>query len=524
MKLAEVVATSQRVGSTRSRKDKTQLLAALLQDRGHDTLQILVPWLAGELRQGRVGVGYAALSAVRGTAPSEQTTLSVTDVDHALTALKGIAGKGSKARRHDALVQLLGLCTAPEQPFLMALLAGELRQGALAGVMAEAVAEAAKVPAAEVRRAAMLTGDLVAPALAAFTGGAEALAGFRLEVGRAIQPMLAQTAEDAADAMARLQGVRLEAKLDGARVQVHRSGDRVEVWSRHLRPVTRAVPEVVEAVLALPVEEIVLDGEVLALEPSGRPHAFQTTMRRFGRKLDVAAMRRELPLSVFFFDALHLDGTPLLDRPLSERAQVLEERVPESARVRTLVPKDADEAHDFVQRTLDAGHEGVMAKAQASSYEAGTRGAAWLKIKPAWTLELVVLAVEWGSGRRKGWLSNLHLGALDPGTGGFVMLGKTFKGLTDELLAWQTEQLLAREVRRDGHVVHVRPELVVEIAFNDVQDSPRYPGGVALRFARVKGYRPDKPPSEADTIETVRAIHQGKLRKNAGGRPTSRDQ
>ncbi len=509
--LADIVDVNQRVASTRSRKAKVSALAELLDGTAPRVLAIVVPWLAGELRQGRIGVGYATLSELRGTPPATRPAIRVIELDDALTSIRDMAGRGSKARRLEALRALFARLTEVEQGFVAMLLAGELRQGALAKVMAEAVAAAAKVPAEAVRRAVMLTGDLVAPALAAFEGGEAALGAFRLQLFRPVQPMLAQTADGIEDAMTRLGAVHLEAKLDGARVQVHREGDRVEVFSRQLRPVTSAVPEVVEAALALPVESIVLDGEVLALDAGGRPHPFQTTMRRFGRKLDVSALRQQLPLSPFFFDVLALDGEPLVDHPLSERHRALAERVPEAARVATCQPADESEAAGFVDRVLDAGHEGVMAKDGPSFYEAGTRGASWLKLKPAWTLDLVVIGVEWGSGRRSGLLSNLHLGARDPASGRFVMLGKTFKGLTDELLAWQTEQLLARETSRDGHVVWVRPELVVEIAFNDVQGSPRYPAGLALRFARVKGYRPDKSAVDADTIDTVRAIHEGTL-------------
>jgi len=513
--LADVVAVNQRVASTRSRKTKVSALAELLDGSPPEVLAIVVPWLAGELRQGRIGVGYATLSELRGTPPATTPSVSVGQLDQAFDAVRDIAGKGSKARRMAALTELFARLTELEQGFVAMLLAGELRQGALAAVMAEAVAAAAKVPVEAVRRAVMLSGDLVAPALAAFDGGEGALAGFRLRLFRPIQPMLAQTAEDLADAMARLEAVHLEAKLDGARVQVHREGDRVEVFSRQLRPVTAAVPEVVEAVRALPVTSVVLDGEVLALDADGRPHPFQTTMRRFGRKLDVAAQRERLPLSTFFFDVLAVDGEALVDRGLAERHGVLADRIPPTGRVATCVPGDEDEAARFVDRVLDQGHEGVMAKDAPSLYEAGTRGASWLKLKPAWTLDLVVIGVEWGSGRRRGMLSNLHLGARDPASGQFVMLGKTFKGLTDELLAWQTEALLARETGRDGHVVWVRPELVVEIAFNDVQGSPRYPAGLALRFARVKGYRTDKSPAEADTLDTIRAIHEGRERRRA---------
>ncbi len=521
MRLHEVVATHDRVASTRARNDKIAALAALLDGRDADTLHVVVPWLAGELRQGRIGVGYAALSEVRGVPPAHEPELGIAEVDRALGALADISGKGSQTRRQSALRQLLGRATAAEQRFLVGLLAGELRQGALAGVMTEAVAQAAHVPAGAVRRATMLSGDLVAPALAAFDGGEEALDRFRLQVGRPVQPMLAQTAEDVEDAILRLRDGHLEAKLDGARIQVHRDGDRVEVWSRQLRPVTRAVPEVVEAVLALQVRRVVLDGEVLAMAPGGRPHPFQTTMRRFGRRLDVAALRRELPLTPYFFDVLHVDDDTIVDQPLSARSDRLERIVPADRIVARERTGDATSAARFLDRVLDAGHEGIMAKDPGSPYEAGSRGAGWLKVKPAWTLDLVVLAAEWGSGRRQGKLSNLHLGARDPGTGRFVMLGKTFKGLTDALLAWQTVALLEREVHREGHVVFVRPELVVEVAFNEVQASPRYPGGVALRFARVKGYRLDKRPEQADTIGSVRAIHAGRARRTPTGRPST---
>jgi DNA ligase-1 len=393
-----------------------------------------------------------------------------------------------------------------------------LRQGALEGVMGDAIARAAGLPAASVRRALMVSGSLGATATAALAGGESALGGLDVELFRPLQPMLAQTAQDVADALAQLGGeASLETKLDGARVQVHRSGDDVRVFSRRLNEVTAAVPEVVEAARALPGREAILDGEVIALRADGSPHPFQVTMRRFGRRLDVETLRRELPLSPFFFDLLWLDGGALLSAPQAERAAALAALLPPSQRVERLVTGEAAAGEALFQRTLARGHEGLMAKALAAPYEAGSRGASWLKIKRAKTLDLVVLAVEWGSGRRHGWLSNLHLGARDPDgryagsaandphhASGFVMLGKTFKGLTDELLAWQTEQLLARQTRRERHVVYVRPELVVEIAYNDLQESPQYPAGLALRFARVKGYRPDRTAADADTIATVR--------------------
>jgi DNA ligase 1 len=510
VKLGEVVAASEAVASTRSRLKKSAALAALLRGKEPALLEIVVPWLGGELRQGRIGVGYAALSEAGKTPPAAEAALEVEAVDAELTRIGGLSGPGSTRARKAALAALFGAATLAEQRFLGPLLAGELRQGALVGVMAEAVAQAAGVDAGTVRRAAMLSGDLVAAALAALEGGVEALAAFDLQVMRPVQPMLAQTAEDVGAALASLPApVRFEVKLDGARIQVHRRGEAVSVWTRALLPCTDAVPEVVELVRGLPVDEIVLDGEVLALQPSGRPHPFQVTMRRFGRKLDVEAQRADLPLTPVFFDVLQVDGEVLVDRPLAERVAAMARVLPEAARVAAVETADGEVAGAFLREQLARGHEGVMAKGLRTPYEAGSRGAGWLKVKPAWTLDLVVLAAEWGSGRRKGWLSNLHLGAREASSGRFVMLGKTFKGLTDEVLAWQTEALLAREVRREGHVVHVRPELVVEIAFNEVQASPRYPGGVALRFARVKGYRPDKSAAEADTIQQVRAIFAG---------------
>ena len=371
--------------------------------------------------------------------------------------------------------------------------------------MLEAVAKAAALPATGVRRAVMMAGDLGVVARAALADGEAGLAQYQLQLFRPVQPMLADAASTLRDALSVDAPAAVEWKLDGARIQVHRRDDRVVVYTRNLNDVTAAVPEVVEAVAALPSREMILDGEVIALASDGRPHSFQTTMRRFGRRLDVAHLRAELPLTAFFFDVLFQEGESLVDNPLSERLERLGS-VASSLDVPRIVTADLEEATRFRDDALARGHEGVMVKSLSAPYAAGRRGSAWLKVKEARTLDLVALAVEWGSGRRKGWLSNLHLGARDPATGGFVMLGKTFKGMTDEMLAWQTTELLAREVRRDGHIVYVRPELVVEIAFNDVQRSPQYPGGVALRFARVKGYRPDKSAADADTIDAVRAF------------------
>ena len=507
MQLVELVETSAAVAATRARGEKQAALAALLARLAPDEMEIAIGFLEGAPRQGRIGVGWAALEAARGTAAAAQASLSLRDVDLALDAFAALRGPGSAARRQQALQILFAQATYAEQDFLTRLLLGELRQGALEGVLLEAVARAASLPAADLRRAAMLAGSLRAVAGAALTGGGDALAAYRLRLMTPLQPMLAQSADDVRDALARLGRAAFEWKLDGARVQVHRDGDAVRVFTRRGNDVTPAVPELVERVLALPVRTAVFDGEAVALRADGRPHPFQVTMRRFGRRLDVETLRRELPLSMQLFDCLHLDGEDWIAREAALRFDALASCVPDDLRVARCATDDAAEAEAFFESALAAGHEGLMAKSLVSPYEAGRRGAGWLKVKRAATLDLVVLAAEWGSGRRRGWLSNLHLGARDPASGGFVMLGKTFKGLTDAMLAWQTEHLEQLATSRGAHVVHVRPELVVEIAFDGVQTSPHYPGGLALRFARVKAHRPDKPASEADTIETVRAIY-----------------
>jgi len=515
VRLAELVACSQEVRGTRSRKKKTAHLAALLDAAPPDEIATVVAWLSGELRQGKIGLGYATVfKAMKSTAPSPSSSLSVVELDTALTQIGGLSGKGSNTERARRLSALMAACTEDEQRFLAGLITGELRQGALAGVMAEAISESTGTNAAAVRRAAMLSGDLPHVAHVARTQGEVGLSAFRVELFRPMQPMLAQTAESVDEALQTLGGTAaLEYKLDGARIQLHKDGDLVRVYTRGLKEVTRAVPEVVQLARALPADRLILDGEVIAFRPDGRPHTFQQTMRRFGRKLDkrVASLQDELPLTPVYFDILLLGDDELLDAGGIDRLAALEQLVPEPNVVPRLLTRDPAAAAAFLDRALDVGHEGIMAKAPDAPWEAGSRGSSWLKLKPAWTLDLVVLAAEWGSGRRHGKLSNLHLGARDPKVG-FVMLGKTFKGLTDATLAWQTEQLLAREERREGHVVHVRPELVVEIAFNEIQTSPKYPSGLALRFARVKGYRPDKSPENADTIDTVRAIHAGDLR------------
>ena len=510
MQLGDLVAVSDQVGATRSRLEKVDRLAALIRRLPPPLVSVGVSYLSGELPAGRIGVGYAALQELRraDTPAAREATLPLDEVERVFAAIKAARGAGAAGQRAALLGGLLARATEAEQHFLARLIIGELRHGAQEGVVVDAVARAFAVPASDVRRATMLAGSLPAVAAALAHEGHAALARFDLQLFQPVQPMLADAADDVNAAWERLGAgaMALDFKLDGARVQVHKDGDKVEVYTRSLRPVTQSVPEVVDRVRALPARKLVFDGEVIALAANGRPLPFQETMKRFGRKLEIDRLRETMPLSVFFFDALRIDDETLIDRPLTERWQALTAVTDEHDRVPRIVTASNEEADAFATGSLATGHEGVMAKGLASAYSAGRRGADWLKIKSAHTLDLVVLAVEWGSGRRQGWLSNLHLGARDPVNGGFVMLGKTFKGMTDETLRWQTEELLRREIARDAYTVHVRPELVVEIAFNDVQVSQQYPGGVALRFARLKGYRDDKRADEADTIEQVRAL------------------
>lgn len=505
--LAAIADTSTKVAATSARLAKVRDLAACLRSFTADEIVIGVAYLSGETPQGRFGIGYAALKAAGAEATAQEPSLTVLDVDRQLTEIAGIRGSGSAARRSDALRALFGRATAAEQYFLLRLLIGELRQGALAGVMVDAIASAAQIPVEQVRRAAMYAKSLGAVAHLALTEGVAALANFQLALLSPVAPMLAQTAASVGEALEQLgSDVVFEWKMDGARIQAHKSGDTVHLYTRSLNDVTAAVPEIVAAVRALPAREAILDGEAIAFTASGRPHPFQITMRRFGRKLDVEKMQAELPMRAYFFDCLRLGEESLADRPARERFDALSRAVPGSLLIPRLVTASEDDASAFYDAAIAAGHEGLMAKSLAAPYEAGNRGAGWLKIKRAHTLDLIVLAAEWGHGRRTGKLSNLHLGALDPATGEYVMLGKTFKGLTDVMLEWQTREFLAREIRHDDWTVHVRPELVVEIAFSDLQASPRYPGGLALRLARVKRYRDDKRPEEADTMESVRRI------------------
>ena len=509
MLLAELVDASAAVSATRSRLAKIAVLAGCLRRAAPGEIAIATRYLSGELRQRRTGVGWASLRDL--PAVAAEPTLQLAEVDSAFARIEALSGAGSAAARRDELAALFSRATAEEQRFLAMLAGGELRQGALAGIVSDAVAAAAEVPARAVRRAAMLAGDLAAVAEAALGEGEAGLGAFQLQVGRPVQPMLAKTASSLAAAFAGLERAGVEWKLDGVRIQVHRDGEDVAIFTRTLEPVSERMPEVVEAVRALPLHSAILDGEAIALRPDGRPRPFQETASRAARRGDAAALRAAVPLTPFFFDVLHLDGRDLLDLPASERLAAVEPRLPDGLWVPRIVATSAEAAAAFSGDALARGHEGVVVKSLDAPYEAGRRGAGWLKVKPVHTLDLVVLAAEWGHGRRQGLLSNLHLGARDPDSDGFVMLGKTFKGLTDELLAWQTVRLLELESHRTAQAVYVDPQLVVEIAFDGIQTSPRYPGGVALRFARVVRYRPDKQPAEADTIATVRMLHAAGL-------------
>ncbi len=506
--LADLAAVSSGLAATSKRTEKRDLLASLLVRLEGDEIDIAVAALSGEVRQGRIGVGWATLSGLT-TDAAVDPSVSVVEFDGWIAELAAVSGPGSTERRRELIDSMMSRLSEPEQRFVVALLGGELRHGALDGVMIDAIAAAAGVPAKVVRRAHMLRGELTATARLAFDGGRPALEGVGLELLRPIQPMLASTAADVGDALAAAEGQHaIEWKIDGVRLQVHRDGDQVLIVTRNLNDVTDRLPGVVEQALALDSTRFVLDGEVIGAgsDADDAVPAFQDTASQFSNRGGAGH-----GLSVWFFDVMHLDGHDLLDRPWSERRAALEGLVGDRA-VPMLVTDDADEGAAFFEATVAEGHEGVMVKHVDSTYEAGRRGTTWRKIKPVITLDLVVLGAEWGHGRRTGWLSNLHLGARDPAGGPPVMVGKTFKGLTDQLLAWQTERLLELaadpDEARERHVVPVRPELVVEIAIDGVQTSTRYPGGAALRFARVKGYRPDKAPADADTIDVVTALRR----------------
>lgn len=507
MLLSRLARVSQEVAATSARSRKIALLAGLFREAEAEDVPIVIPYLAGRLPQGRIGVGWKVLS--RPVAPAAEPSLTVREVDALLTTLGKVSGPGSQAERSRLVGELLGSSTEDEQRFLFGLLTGEVRQGALDAVAVEGLAEATGAPPAGVRRAVMLAGSLQSVAGALLADGPGALERFRLTVGRPVLPMLAHSASSVAEAVEKLGACAVEEKLDGIRVQVHRDGDTVRVHTRTLDDITGRLPEVTAAVLELPGERFILDGEVISFDGDGRPRSFQETAGRVGSRVDVATAAREVPVSPVFFDVLSVDGRDLLDLPFSGRHAELARLVPEPMRVRRAVasgPGDLDTAEEFLAETLERGHEGVVVKGLDAPYSAGRRGASWLKVKPVHTLDLVVLAAEWGHGRRTGRLSNLHLGARTA-DGGFAMLGKTFKGMTDAMLAWQTERLRELAVGESGSVVTVRPELVVEIAYDGLQRSTRYPAGVTLRFARVIRYREDKRPEEADSVETLLAAH-----------------
>lgn len=505
MLLYDVAVASRDVADTGSRLAKRELIAAVLLRAGPDELEVVAAYLAGELRQRRTGVGWASLSAL--PAPASEPTITVAETDLEFQRISMLSGPGSAAQRTAAVAALFGRATEPEQRLLRGLVSGDLRQGALDAAMLDAVSAASGVPLAAVRRAAMLRGASAPVAAAALSGGVTAVEAFGLTVGQPVRPMLAASAPDVSSALDKSgTPASLDRKLDGIRVQVHKRGAQVGVFTRSLDDITSRLPEVAETVRHLPRDALILDGEVLTVDETGRPRPFQETASRTATH-DAAgpAVDTHGVVVPFFFDILHVDGVDLIDRPLAERLALLDDVVPAPRRVERLVTDDLTEAQRFFTDAIRAGQEGVVVKSLEASYDAGRRGSGWIKVKPRHTLDLVVLAVEWGSGRRQGWLSNIHLGARDP-EGGFVMLGKTFKGMTDEMLAWQTTRFLELEESRSGHVVRVRPEQVVEVAFDGLQRSTRYPGGLALRFARVLRYRDDKPAGEADTIDTVRSI------------------
>jgi DNA ligase-1 len=507
MHLALLVEVVGKVRATTKKTEKIALLAEFLRQTEAKETELAALYLSGSLPQGKIGIGWRIIEAALVEGPPSGEPLTLLALDQALGVIAADRGGGSSERKIRDLRQVFSRASVSERRFLSELLVGEIRQGVLEGLIGDAIAKAAGLPAAEVRQALMFSGNLGQVARVALQEGSPGLLRFSLRLLTPVAPMLANSAEDVGEALERLGEAAFEYKLDGARIQVHKGGEEVRVFTRQLQDITERVPEVVEWARALPVREAILEGEVIALRADGRPAPFQMTMRRLGRTKNVETMRREIPLSSFFFDCLYLEGDgSLIAQPYQQRMQRLAKVLPPTSLLPRIVTNNQDEAEGFLHGALECGHEGLMAKSLGAPYIAGQRGSHWLKLKAATTLDLVVLAAEWGHGRRAGRLSNLHLGARDEQSGEFIMLGKTFKGLTDEVLKWQTEKLLSLEISRDAWTVYVRPEVVVEIAFGDIQQSPRYPAELALRFARVKRYRPEKPASEADTLQTVMAL------------------
>ncbi len=508
--LNDLVEISEKVGATPKKKEKISLLAEIFRRAREREISLVAFYLSGELPQGRLGIGWAALQEALREATVRAEPLSLTDLDRYFESIQEERGPGSSRRRIQTLTRALSRSTEREKEFLIRLIMGEIRQGALQGLVLEAIAQATSLSPNLLQRSLMFSGSIGELARVAMEEGAPGLSRFQPRLFRPISPMLASPVEGEKEALERLGEAAWEYKIDGARIQVHKDGEEVRIYTRHLKEVTKSVPEIVRFARDLPLDRAILEGEAVSLREDSKPHPFQVTMRRFGRIQDVATMEKQIPLKPFFFDLLHLEGDSLVDLPYRDRFAQLSERIPPQHLIPRIVTGDAGEAQSFLIQSLRSGHEGLMAKALDSPYVAGQRGFLWLKIKRAETLDLVVLAAEWGHGRRRGWLSNLHLGARDEESGEFVMLGKTFKGLTDEMLRWQTERLLKLEVAHDEWTVYVEPQLVVEVAFSDLQESPHYPGGLALRFARVKRFRQDKTPLEADTFQKVRTIFEAR--------------
>jgi DNA ligase-1 len=506
MLFKDLVGASKRVSATTRKKEKASLLAECLKRGRGQEISLAASYLSGQIPQGSLGIGWGILQKALGNLDERPRPLGLPEVNRFFEEIARSKGAGAVEKKVKALRDLFSSAREDEKEFLVGLIMSEVRQGALEALVVEAIAQASGLAVERIQRSVMFSGDIGEVAKAALDEGLEGLSRFRPRLFHPIAPMLANAAEEEGEALKRWGQAACEFKIDGARIQIHKKGEEIRVFTRHLKEVTERVPEIVAAARGFRLSQGIFEGETFAMRPDGRPLPFQTTMRRFGRVQDIARVKEEIPLTSYFFDLLYLEGEPLFDEPYRRRFELLAEIIPSEYRIPQIVTVDEKAAREFLKKSLAAGHEGIMAKGIDSPYVAGHRGFYWLKVKPAKTLDLVILAAEWGHGRRKGWLSNLHLGARDPESGQFVMLGKTFKGLTDEMLKWQTERLLSLEIRRDEWTVYVRPELVVEIAYNDLQESPRYPGGLALRFARVRRYREDKSPSEADTIQRIQAM------------------
>jgi DNA ligase-1 len=506
MLFKELVDVSQRVGDTARKKEKASLLAECLKRGRGQEIALAASYLSGQIPQGSLGIGWTTLQKVLANLDECPRPLSLLEVNRFFEEIAQWRGAGSAEKKVKALRDLFSSAREDERRFLTGLIMGEVRQGALEGLVVEAIGQASGLAVERIRQGVMFAENIGEVARVALEEGLGGLSRFQPRLFQPVAPMLANAVKGEGDALERWGRVACEFKIDGARIQVHKNGEEVRVFTRHLKEVTERVPEIVAAARKFRIDKAIFEGETVAMRPDGRPLPFQTTMRRFGRVQEVERMEKEIPLTSYFFDVLYLDGEPLFDEPYRKRFELLSEGIPSEYRIPQIVTADEKMAREFLEKSLGAGHEGIMAKGVDSPYVAGQRGFYWLKIKPAKTLDLVILAAEWGHGRRKGYLSNLHLGAKDPESGQFVMLGKTFKGLTDEMLRWQTERLLSLETRRDEWTVYVRPRLVVEVAYSNLQESPRYPGGLALRFARVRRYREDKSPSEADTIQRIQAM------------------